>query len=128
MNRDDAAAVVRRYYKAFQAGDAVAVHEALGRVLAPEFVLDSPIVRDRLGAPATGAQGAAIAVQAAVLLQHAEVTSLHFTIDGAAVVALIRFPTPAGAVWQSEHFQLDPATGTITGLRSFYDPRPLLSR
>lgn len=126
MNSDEASTVVRRYYAAFRAGGPLEVAEALGAVLAPDFVLDSPLVRDRIGAPATGAVATAIAVDAAVALQHAELETLHFATDNDGVVALIRLPTARGEVWQSEHFDLAPAAGTITRLRSYYDPRLLL--
>lgn len=127
MTIDDAATLVERYYAAFRAGDPARVADALAEVLAPGFILDSPLVVDRLGVPAVGPVATAVAVDAADMLQRADVQSLHFAPGGVGVVALIRFPTPAGAVSQSEHFDIDPVTLKITRLRSFYDPRTLLS-
>lgn len=60
------------------------------------------------------------------LLQYATVERLYASPAADGVVALIHFPSPVSVVVQSEHFDVDPATGRITRLRSFYDPRPLL--
>ncbi|MGN6250288.1 MAG: hypothetical protein ACTHNS_00580 [Marmoricola sp.] len=126
MTVDEAAELVGRYYAAFRAGSPESVAEALAAVLAPDFTLDSPLVQDRFGAPVSGAAATAVAVRATALLRHAEVESLHFTTNATGVVALIRLPTPGGVIRQSEHLALDPVARTLTGLRSFYDPRGLL--
>ena len=122
MDTNDAADAVRRYYAAYRSDH---VRVALADVLARGFTLDSPLVRDRVGGPASGEVAIMIAEQFASVLRHAEVEMLYFTTDNAGVAALIRIPGPHAPVWQSEHFDLDVGSGRITALRSFYDPRAL---
>ncbi|GAA4267590.1 hypothetical protein [Frondihabitans peucedani] len=117
---------VRSYYAAYRAGSADQVTAALSEVVDDGFVLESPLVEARLGGPATGSAALSMAAAVAPLLGNADIEALYARETGDGVVALIHFPTPAGPVTQSEHFDLDPASGRITRLRSYYDPRALL--
>lgn len=117
---------VRSYYAAYRAGTADQVTAALSEVVDDGFVLESPLVEARVGGPASGSAALAMAAAVAPLLGNAEIEALYSRETGEGVVSLIHFPTPAGPVTQSEHFDLDPATGRITRLRSYYDPRALL--
>jgi hypothetical protein len=123
---EDPLTVVRSYYAAYHAQSAAAVDDALSMVLDAAFTLESPLVEERIGGPASGPAALAATARAAPLLKHAIVESLYSTLDGSGVVALIHFPSPAGVVTQSEHFDIDPHTRKITRLRSYYDPRKLL--
>jgi hypothetical protein len=96
-------------------------------VLDASFTLESPLVEARLGGPARGAEAIAVAERAAPLLQHVEIETLYSTLDGTGAVALIHFPSPAGPIVQSEHFDINLFTGKITRLRSYYDPRKLIT-
>jgi ketosteroid isomerase-like protein len=123
MNEGFAADLVRRYYAAYRSDR---VREALTAVLAQSFALDSPLVRDRVGGPASGEAAFTIAERFASALRRVEVEALYFTRDDSGVVALIRIPVQEAPVWQSEHFHIDVDAGLITSLRSFYDPRLLI--
>ncbi|MGN6687565.1 MAG: hypothetical protein ACTHK1_08510 [Actinomycetales bacterium] len=127
MKIDQASELIRRYYTAFHADAPAGVARALADVLSTTFTLDSPLVRDRTGGPASGDAAIAIAAEAAPLLARARVDSLYFTMDYTGVVALIKLPFGDAGLWQSEHFEIDTENGAIASLRSFYDPRSLLS-
>ena len=62
-----------------------------------------------------------------VSMKNATVEASYVSLDGDGVAALIHFPSPVGVVYQSEHFEVSPATRKITRLRSYYDPRKLLA-
>ena len=126
MTAEAAVAVVRSYYGAYQGENPDAVTSALRTLLDETFVLDSPLVQEQLGGPATGPAAFAAAAGAASFLRHVTVESLHGAADGSGAAALIHFPSPAGTVVQSEHFDINTDTGRITRLRSYYDPRKLL--
>ncbi|MEO8888283.1 MAG: hypothetical protein ABI429_03180 [Jatrophihabitantaceae bacterium] len=126
MNPEDSLSVVQSYYKSFHAERPAAVMHALGMVLDDAFVLESPLVEAQLGGPASGRAALAAAAGAAPFLKNADIELLYATLDGIGVVALIHFPSPAGVIVQSEHFDIDSRTRRITRLRSYYDPRKLL--
>ncbi len=119
--------IVRAYYESFRAGGGELVTARLSEVLDPGFVLESPLVAERVGGPASGEVAVSLASAVAPLLANATIEALYCTPTGEGVVALIHFPSPAGTITQSEHFDVEPSTGRITRLRSYYDPRPLLS-
>lgn len=126
MTAEAAVALLRSYYGAYQGENPDAVTSALRTLLGEGFVLDSPLVQEQLGGPATGPAALAAAAAAAPFLQHVTVESLYGAADGSGAAALIHFPSPAGTIVQSEHFNVDTDTGRITRLRSYYDPRKLL--
>jgi hypothetical protein len=122
-----AISIVESYYRAFRAADPQAVAAALGEVLHDEIVIESPLVFHKLGGPLRGHQAAVSgAASVAPVLKNLTIESCYVNPDGNGVAALIHFPTPAGEIFQSEHFDVDLATGKIKRLRSYYDPRKLL--
>jgi ketosteroid isomerase-like protein len=126
VTQEESMAVVQAYYQAYRLDTAAAINSALEDLLAADFSLESPLVQAQRGGPVTGADARAVAAAAAPFLQHASVEVLYATLSGDGVAALIHFPSPVGVVVQSEHFDVDVATGKITRLRSYYDPRKLL--
>ncbi len=126
MRSEESLSVVRRYYESYRGENPAAVASALAAVLDPTFVLESPLVEAQFGGAVTGARATAVAAGAAPVLKNAEIEALYATSSGDGVAALIHFPSPVGVVVQSEHFDIDAATGKITRLRSYYDPRKLL--
>jgi hypothetical protein len=126
MTPDESIAVVCRYYETYRNDSVAETTSALEGVLDTTFSLESPIVEARFGGAVTGAAAVAAAVGVAPFLKHATIEALYATLNGGGVVALIEFPSPVGVVVQSEHFDIDPSTGKITRLRSYYDPRKLL--
>lgn len=126
MTPQESITVVRNYYQAYQAEHAPERTKALLMVLGAAFALESPLVEAQSDGPVSGETALRAAEAAASLLKNADIESLYATLDGTGVVALIRFPSPVGVIVQSEHFDIDPDTGLITRLRSYYDPRKLL--
>ena len=118
--------VVESYYAAFRAGEPAAVAAALGEVLHAEIVVESPIVQAKYGGPLRGEAALKGAVGVAPFLENAILEARYVSADGHGVATLIHFPSPVGEVYQSEHFEVDPATAKIKRLRSYYDPRKLL--
>jgi hypothetical protein len=126
MSKPRALESVEAYYRAYRAGDGAAVAASLGDVFDSGIVIDSPIVQARYGGPLQGQPAVAAAAGVAAFLKNATIEASYVSLDGNGVVALISFPSPVGTVHQSEHFDVDPSTGKITRLRSYYDPRKLL--
>lgn len=127
MTPDESIAVVRKYYETYRTANAATTISALEAVLDSAFSLESPIVEAQFGGPLTGAAAMAVAASAAPLLRHATIQAMYATPNGDGVVALIDFPSPVGVVVQSEHFDIDRDARKITRLRSYYDPRKLLT-
>jgi len=126
MKTPQALEIVETYYKAFRAGDAASVGDALRQVLDAEVVIDSPIVQAKYGGPLRGQPALVAAVSVAPFLKNVTIEASYVSLDGNGVATLIHFPSPVGVVYQSEHFEVDPATAKIKRLRSYYDPRKLL--
>jgi len=127
MSASRALSIVESYYKAFRNKEPSAVSTALGDVFHAEIVIESPMVDHKYGAPLRGHEAALpAAVSMAPYLKNVTVESCYASPDGTGVAALINFPTPVGNIVQSEHFEVEPATGKIKRLRSYYDPRKLL--
>jgi hypothetical protein len=127
MAKPKALSVVESYYNAFRAGEPDAVAAALAEVFHSDMVIESPIVHHKFGGPLRGHPAAVKgAAGVAPFLKNATVEASYVSLDGNSVATLIRFPSPVGEVVQSEHFDVDPETGKITRLRSYYDPRKLI--
>lgn len=126
MTSEQAIETVRAYYRAYRADSEAAILSSLRGLVDPNFVLESPLVEERFGGGLKGDSALSAAVAAAPFLKNADVESLYTSPSGDGAASLISFPTPAGTIVQSEHFDLDQHTGRITRLRSYYDPRKLL--